>query len=110
MSLLKNYTYQKVIFIGLIIFYANFFINLITDDRSSWSLTYLIIALFILLLCKTRKIQIHPIIFIIGISSSICISLNELIFHAHQTSLDLDFNKDAHKFINQFFISFLLFY
>ena len=87
---------------GLILFYFIFFVNLITDDRSSFSLIYLLIALTIAYLSKSKKIYIHPMIFIIGISSAIFITLNEYIFHSHQTSTDIEFLKYAKKYINQF--------
>lgn len=93
---------KPIIFYGLLFFYFNFFINLITDDRASWSLVYIPLALFILYLFKNRTLYIHPIILIIGFSSALCISLNEYIFHANQASTDLEFNKQADKYLSQF--------
>ncbi|WP_010112638.1 O-antigen ligase [Acinetobacter sp. P8-3-8] len=93
---------KPIIFYGLLFFYFNFFINLITDDRASWSLVYIPLALFILYLFKNRTLYIHPLILIIGFSSALCISLNEYIFHANQASTDLEFNKQADKYLSQF--------
>lgn len=109
MTLIQSPSLKSIIFIGLIIFYSIFFINLITDDRSSLTLTYLIILLIILYFFKKKNLFINPIIFSIAISSSIFITLNEYIFHAHQSSFDLGFNRQADKYINQFlyFIPFI---
>lgn len=94
--------FKPTILFGLILFYFNFFVNLITDDRASWSLIYIPLALLILYLFKNKTFYIHPLIFIIGISSAFCITLNEYIFHAGQISSDLEFNKQAGKYISQF--------
>ncbi|OTG67345.1 O-antigen ligase family protein [Acinetobacter silvestris] len=99
---LQNSVLKPFILFGLIIFYFNFFINLITDDRSSWSLAYIPLALFILYLIKNRRLYISPLVFVIAISSVLAITLNEYIFHDHQTSLDSDFNQQADQFIHQF--------
>lgn len=100
MILLQTNTLKSFIFFGLILFYCIFFINLITDDRSSWSLAYIPLLLLVIYFIKNRILYIHPIIFAVGISSALLITLNEYIFHANQTSLD--FNKHANKYIHQF--------
>lgn len=102
MLLFQKDVFRPIVFFGLLFFYFNFFVNLITDDRASWSLVYIPLALLILYLFKNKTFYIHPLIFIIGISSTLCITLNEYIFHAGQTSPDLEFNKQASKYISQF--------
>lgn len=93
---------QAVLFGSLSLFYLIFFFNLISDDRASWSLTYLLVLLAILCIVKFRRLYIHPSILMIGLSSFILITLNEYFFHAHQISSDQDFYKNAQKYIHQF--------
>lgn len=102
MLLLQKNPLKPIIFFGLLFFYFNFLINLITDDRASWSLVYIPLALLIVYLFKNKTFYIHPLVLIVGVSSAFCITLNEYIFHADQASLDLEFNKHAHKYIYQF--------
>lgn len=100
MIFLPANTLKSFISFGLILFYFIFFINLITDDRSSWSLVYIPSLLLVIYLIKNRIFYIHPIVFAVGISSALLITLNEYIFHIHQT--DLAINKHENKYIHQF--------
>lgn len=93
---------HNIVFVGLILFYLMFFINLIMDARSSWSLCYLLVLLTAYSVIRARKVFVDRSVVIISMASLLLISTLEYFIFDSPSSTDPFFNKVSVDYVQQF--------
>lgn len=93
---------QKMIFVVLLLFYVIFFINLIMDARSNWSLSYVLLLLSIYSVIRFKKIKLKSSVLIVSFTSMIIITGLELFVFNSKATEDQFFNEVSRDYIQQF--------